>query len=229
MAWIWPWRGLAMLHKTGEDHREMRGSLGRGAPRTKLIFNANISVYLGCCGASCTWFHLHFWNSLSNPHVAWWDGFPASLTWEPQKLLSINGMPQIQFGWGNCWIVVLFEWIQSAVAIWRCWFLTCSLLVYNGYCHAGSFIYKDDYIYMYLYFYVFILIYLNNIFILQFMWGTYEPPLSLKKSLIIQPLLLNILRDLVGHEFTSLEACSTWFGLESSGASPWCRVWDAHT
>ena len=88
MAWIWPWRGLAMLHKTGEDHREMRGSLGRGAPGTKLIFNTNISVYLGCCAASCAWFHLHFWNSLSNPQVAWWDGFPASLTWEPEKLLS---------------------------------------------------------------------------------------------------------------------------------------------
>ena len=28
-----------MLHKTGEDHREMCGSLGRGAPGTKLIFN----------------------------------------------------------------------------------------------------------------------------------------------------------------------------------------------
>lgn len=161
--------------------------LGEGSSRDEAdIQYANISVYLGCCGASCAWFHLHFWNSLSNPHVAWWDGFPASLTWEPEKLLSKWDAPN-SIRLGQLLDCGAFEWIQSAVAIWRCWFLTCSLLVYNGYCHAGSFIYKDDYIYniyMYLYFYVFILIYLNNIFILQFMWGTYEPPLSLKNALL---------------------------------------------
>lgn len=39
-----------MLHKTGEDHREMRGTLGRGAPVTKLIFSAKYQFILDAVG-----------------------------------------------------------------------------------------------------------------------------------------------------------------------------------